>query len=399
VFLRGEFDALEEGGGSFAQSVEVGGFMVGGAVCPTAMEDANPFEGEGADGGMVFLAAFDLLLVEGASPDAVTGGVVCELMEGLSQEGGTGPSPVYPGGVAAAFGDRSDPAVFLEVLCASEAGAIGAEGYEKSWGDDFAGTGEVSEEGGVGMGVDEVANGAVVCLEWIEEGAELCDEHVDLEDVGLDDGVVGGEGGGLLDDPDALLDEVGSSTGVAIVEFAHGLGVDGLDVVKGGPLGKEIAGETRVKPSPDEFDGLREIGLEGGAEGVCEGLLLVDGLASVLDEEGELPGVFVVGEPGGESVAVEADEVEEELGVGAVVLGPAGVEGFSEAGEGFGVDGVEDEEVVFHQGVEERSSELFEGDGDRSAAESPAKGSGPVVERFGGVLDDAVLRVGGVVRA
>ena len=104
---------MEEGGGTFAECVEVGGFMVGGAVYPTAIEDANPFEGEGSDGGMVFLAAFDLVLVEGAGPDAVSDGVVCELMEGLSHEGGTGPSPVYPGGVAAAFGDRSDPAVFL----------------------------------------------------------------------------------------------------------------------------------------------------------------------------------------------------------------------------------------------------------------------------------------------
>ena len=37
------------------QRSQIDGFVVGGALLPAAKQDANPFEGEGANGGMMFL--------------------------------------------------------------------------------------------------------------------------------------------------------------------------------------------------------------------------------------------------------------------------------------------------------------------------------------------------------
>ncbi len=80
--------------------VGVVGVVVGCAVFPHAEKDADPLEGEGADGSLVFHAGGFLQVVEGFRPGAPASGVVGELVEGLFEElsqkfggkrGGTGP--------------------------------------------------------------------------------------------------------------------------------------------------------------------------------------------------------------------------------------------------------------------------------------------------------------------
>jgi len=57
------------------EGLEVAGFIVGHAVVPAAPEDAQPFEGEAAEDGLVaFAGAFLLLVVRFAHADW---GMVC----------------------------------------------------------------------------------------------------------------------------------------------------------------------------------------------------------------------------------------------------------------------------------------------------------------------------------
>ena len=52
------------------------GFMVGLTVHPAAEEDADPFEGEGANGGVMSFAALALVGVKGFGPRGLLGGEV-----------------------------------------------------------------------------------------------------------------------------------------------------------------------------------------------------------------------------------------------------------------------------------------------------------------------------------
>jgi len=63
--------------------LEVAGFVVGLAVFPAAEEYADPFEGQGADGGVMAVAAGAEMVVEGRGPGAPLAGVVGELAERL----------------------------------------------------------------------------------------------------------------------------------------------------------------------------------------------------------------------------------------------------------------------------------------------------------------------------
>lgn len=220
MFVTRLRESLKEMGLASGERLEIDGFVVGSAIEPAAMKDANPLEGQRTDSGMMCFSTFDLEFIKGASPGGSAEGVMSELMEGLSEKGGASPSPMDPGGIAATLGDGGDAGVLLKVFREGETGAIGAEGGQKTWGHDLSGAWEVGKEKGIGMGVEEGLNGLVIALDGLVEGSELADEHPDAPLRGLDDRLVGGEGNGLRDGLESGFHEIGAADGVAVIELA-----------------------------------------------------------------------------------------------------------------------------------------------------------------------------------
>ena len=128
-----------------SERVEVGEVVVCNSVAPTVMDYTNPFEGEGSYGGVVGFAPFDLELIVGTRPEAISNGDVGELMKALADEFWAGPSPVDPEGITAALDDGGDAAVFLDIFGGGEAIALGTEGAQESRGKDRASAGETGE--------------------------------------------------------------------------------------------------------------------------------------------------------------------------------------------------------------------------------------------------------------
>jgi len=123
---------LEKGRLALLKCEEVSGFVVGSVVCPAAVEDANPLEGEGAQSGLVAHAAGATAVVEGFRPERARDGLSNPLDEALADEGGAAPAPVDPSLVAAAFGDWGDAGVLLKCGGVWEAFPALAEGDEES---------------------------------------------------------------------------------------------------------------------------------------------------------------------------------------------------------------------------------------------------------------------------
>src|SRR5438105_12127810 len=97
------------------QDVQVKGFVIGGAGFPAAIEDANPFVGQGTNGGMMRGAALPPLLVVGLRPKRLPAGSLRKFVKNLAQEVGASHPPMHPVHLAARFRDRSDllPAVSI----------------------------------------------------------------------------------------------------------------------------------------------------------------------------------------------------------------------------------------------------------------------------------------------
>jgi hypothetical protein len=93
---------------------EVASFVVGFAVHPAPMEDADPLEGESTKRSLMGAAAFAVALVEGFGPEGARDGLAHPLDEGLALEGGACEAPVHPALVATALSDGGDADVLLQ---------------------------------------------------------------------------------------------------------------------------------------------------------------------------------------------------------------------------------------------------------------------------------------------
>src|SRR2546426_3124744 len=99
--------------------------VVGLAVDPTAIDNADPFESESADGGRVLEAARTHLVVVGASPGRGPDRLKSELVKGLTDEVGAGQPAVNHTGFATFLGDRCNAGISLQLGSRLPAGTVG----------------------------------------------------------------------------------------------------------------------------------------------------------------------------------------------------------------------------------------------------------------------------------
>ena len=137
---------------------------------------------------------------------------------------------------------------------------------------------------------------------------------------------------------------------------------------------------------------------------------VVDQATAVIDEATQSAHRGALGLEAGELVGMAEEQLEDELGVGGVVLGAAGGEGLAVSSHGGGLDGEEDEKVVLEQGGDDGALAELQGDGDGRTTEAlselvgPGANSGRSMRKNGahGLVDsrddeaDVVLLVGPV---
>src|SRR5215831_14224851 len=96
------------------QRLEIDGLIVRCALLPAPIEDADPFERQCPDGGLMGFALIPLLLVIHLRPERMPDRLRSPFHERLPEELWTLETPVHPGLLAAAFGHRRNAGIFLE---------------------------------------------------------------------------------------------------------------------------------------------------------------------------------------------------------------------------------------------------------------------------------------------
>src|SRR5262249_61027228 len=76
--------------------------------------DTDPLERQGTHGGLMCVALGTLLLIIDLGPEGMSNRLCGPLHKRLPEELWTLETPVHPGLLAAAFGHRCDPCVFLQ---------------------------------------------------------------------------------------------------------------------------------------------------------------------------------------------------------------------------------------------------------------------------------------------
>src|SRR5262245_56960704 len=131
------------------ERLEIHRLIIRGAVLPTPIEDADPFERQGPHRRLMGFALVTLLLVIELGPEGMPDRFRRPLHKRLAQELWTLEAPVYPRLLPAAFGDRGNPRIFLQFGSGSIAGALFAKGNEKAGSEDRPRAWEGLEEGEV----------------------------------------------------------------------------------------------------------------------------------------------------------------------------------------------------------------------------------------------------------
>jgi hypothetical protein len=373
---------VEQRGVFRGQMFEVAGLVIGDVIDPAFPEDTDPFEGQSADDGLVAFAAFFLLSVESGGPGGIADGLVGPLDESLAEEPGSVPTPVDPFALAAFLGDGGDATEPLKIGGQREAVVLGAESDEQARGQCGAGAGEVAEQVGLGMIGKGLLNLEVIEFDALGQFLKLSGQEAAGHGADRDDGLVGGQGFGVGDALEAVLDGVGATNIVGVKEGAYRVGPSGFEGDQVGPFEEKGAGQGAEEIFADQIESLWIIGFEESGQGIGELSAQVDGGAAGLNQTVQFAGLDVVGMPGGELVAMDPEQIQQEVGIGQVVFGAGGIEGLAITGAGFGIDRIEGDEFNLHEGVNDRGVFGFQGDRDGAASEAGAQSVDPVLEGF-----------------
>src|SRR5262249_53078967 len=118
--------------------LEIDGLIVRCTRLPAPIEDADPFERQGPYGGLMGLALVALPLVVHLRPEGMPDRLRRPFDERLPQELGTLAAPGPPSFLAAPFGHRRDPGIFLEFGGGGIAFALFAKGDQETRSEDGA---------------------------------------------------------------------------------------------------------------------------------------------------------------------------------------------------------------------------------------------------------------------
>ena len=267
------------------------GRIVGGAILPTARENAEPLACQGPYSGLVRLALVTLLRVLAVCPEGMPRGFRRPCHARVSEERRTLETPVPPGLLATALRDRRDTRVFLELLSRGVAFPLCATGPEEARSTNGTGTWQGVKQGAGGMVLGARRDGFVAVVEGVQGHAELGHEGVHQQGVGEDDACIRGQRHSALAGLEARRDDVGRAHVVGTEAALKSRATRELHGLERRPVAQAVTKEggiLLVKPRQDV------------REGVCEGpghaMRQTDGVA---DQATAVCDAWRQGAPGG----------------------------------------------------------------------------------------------------
>src|SRR5262245_21764964 len=236
------------------ECLELHRFIVWCARLPPPIEDAHPFECQGAYGCLVRLALLALLLGVDLSPEGMPCGFSSPLHKRLAQERRTLEAPVNPSFLAAAFRHGRNTRIFLEFLGRSVALSLFAKGYEEAWRKDGTGTWQGGTPREVGMVLGALRDGLIEVGNGLQGDTDGSHEGLHQEGVGDNDAFIRGQCHSVLDGLDAGSDDVGRAHMVGPEEALKGGAPRKLCRLERRPVTEEVAKDRRIfvlKPLQD----------------------------------------------------------------------------------------------------------------------------------------------------
>src|SRR6185369_10344628 len=139
-------------GATSAQGLHIDGLVIGFAVLPAAIDDAQPFKGQGADRHLVRLVLIVAqVVVVSMGPLRLRDRATRKLVKRLAQKLRADETEMHPLAVATGLRDWGDAAVTLHLVSALVAIPLRAEGHYHAWRQGVAGARQRPKQRPVGV--------------------------------------------------------------------------------------------------------------------------------------------------------------------------------------------------------------------------------------------------------
>src|SRR2546421_5710284 len=231
-------------GASFGESCQVGVVVISGLSLPASEQDADPFESQAANDGVIFFALGGVIIDVVASPLALGDRETGKFMKGLPVELGTGSPDKDRFGFATTFGHWSDSGKALDVIGALITGTVGAKEGEQPGGHGGSGARQLVEQIGLRMSIKELLNARLILPDADIERLDQLGVHLEEAATAFDDGRVNRQCLGHLGQLQYLFNDLRVAD-IMPVEKAFDRALLGLlEGFKSGPFFEEVTGQA-----------------------------------------------------------------------------------------------------------------------------------------------------------
>ncbi len=209
----------------------------------------------------------------------------------------------------------------------------------------MAGSRQRAEQRIVGQLLRDRSNRLVVALQMLDRDPHLIDQHLDLQAIRFDDGLIIRERHRLPNRLEPLRNDRLAPHVVGFEEPRDARGPGTLELLQRRPLRQQVAEQDRVLLSKP-IKHLRIIGFERMAQTVHDTALLAKHLVAVFHEHHELAHRNTLRLQRREPLRMPRDQIDRELGVRRIVLRPTGRKRFPVTRQHQGIDRKKHEKVV-----------------------------------------------------
>src|SRR5262245_52897395 len=363
------------------QTVAVDSFIVWRPIFPAAKHDAYPFKSESTESGMMGFSALPQLVIAGPGPVRLNDRTAGKLMEGLPEEFRTSQAPVNPNTLTTLLGHGGDSGKLLHLGGAFEAVAVGTESSQKTRSQCGTSSRKAAKQRRIIMLLKQGCDLFVVAMNGFGQQRDLLDQNVDLHRTGQQYGAVLGQGLGLFNVGQQLLQLVIAAISLSFVKLSNRGQTRLLQLLQRRPTLKKRAGARRMQLTKP-VQRLRKINLQRRRQLIRQGCPLVHDTATVFGQQLDAAGQRIIGCPNPQMVAMRYQNIQQQIGIAGVILGTTGVKRFSHFRHSDGIDRIQMQKLDMHQRIDQRTPFLLDCNGNGPATEAIAQRLNPALERF-----------------
>src|SRR6266850_1059155 len=327
-------------------------------------------------------AAVPLQVIVSAGPIGFENGSCSKLMKGLTQELRTSQTPVNPTGFATFLGDRRNTGEMLHLGREFKSVAVGAKSGQETRRQNGAGTRKAAKQRGIVMLGKQRCNLLVVSFNRFGQRRNLSHQSLNHHRRSQQDSAILGQWLSLFDVGEQLVELVLSPIPVTSIKLADRTGSRSFQVLKRRPAVKKRASSRRVQVA-EPGQCLRKVCFQRCRQLIGQRRTFIDQMTPSLGEQLNAAGEDVIGYPNPQMLAMRHQDFQQQIGVLGVVLGSTGIKRLAHLGQCLRIDRIDVKKVHMHQGIDQRSAYLLDGNGDGSTTEAGTQLLSPGLQRLG----------------